>query len=96
MVFSRAMVNASPLLEPLRTRITEFQSTRFLALLRQLPIHVSPLPQPAASLTAIGRTVLTCIRGLRFPVATVVAMVADGMGTGLLSRSKNALWHAVQ
>lgn len=38
-----------------RTRITEFQSTRFLALLRQLPIHVSPSPQPAASLTAIGR-----------------------------------------
>jgi uncharacterized protein (DUF433 family) len=23
-----------------------------------------------------------CIRGLRFPVATVVAMLADGMGTG--------------
>ena len=22
-----------------------------------------------------------CIRGLRFPVATVVAMLADGMGT---------------
>lgn len=38
-----------------RTRITEFQSTRLLALIRQLPIHVSPLPQPAASLTAIGR-----------------------------------------
>ncbi|HZZ52763.1 MAG TPA: type II toxin-antitoxin system VapC family toxin [Trebonia sp.] len=38
-----------------RTRITEFQSTRFLALLGQLPIHVSPLPQPAIALTAIGR-----------------------------------------
>ncbi len=25
---------------------------------------------------------LPCIRGLRFPVATVVAMVADGMTTG--------------
>lgn len=23
-----------------------------------------------------------CIRGLRFPVATVLAMLADGMGTG--------------
>lgn len=38
-----------------RTRITEFQSTRFLALLGQLPIHVAPLPQSAAALTAIGR-----------------------------------------
>jgi predicted nucleic acid-binding protein len=38
-----------------RTRITEFQSTRFLALLGQLPIHVSPLPQPAVALAAIGR-----------------------------------------
>jgi len=38
-----------------RSRITEFQSTRFLALLGQLPIHVSPLPQPAVALTAIGR-----------------------------------------
>ena len=27
-----------------------------------------------------------CIRGLRFPVATVVAMLADGMGTaGILA-----------
>jgi len=25
---------------------------------------------------------LPCIRGLRFPVASVVAMVADGMATG--------------
>jgi uncharacterized protein (DUF433 family) len=25
---------------------------------------------------------LPCIRGLRFPVATVLAMLADGMGTG--------------
>lgn len=24
---------------------------------------------------------LPCIRGLRFPVATVIAMIADGMGT---------------
>jgi predicted nucleic acid-binding protein len=38
-----------------RTRITEFQSARFLALLRQLPIHVSPPPESAAALTAIGR-----------------------------------------
>jgi predicted nucleic acid-binding protein len=38
-----------------RARITEFQSTRFLVLLGQLPIHVSPLPQPAFALTAIGR-----------------------------------------
>lgn len=38
-----------------RTRTTEFQSTRFLALLSQLPIHVSLLPQPAFALTAIGR-----------------------------------------
>lgn len=38
-----------------RTRITEFQSTRFVALLGQLPIHVSPLPPSAVALTAIGR-----------------------------------------
>lgn len=36
-------------------RITEFQSTRFLALLGQLPIHVTPYPPQAAALMGIGR-----------------------------------------
>ncbi len=38
-----------------RKRITEFQATRFLALLGQLPIHVSPYPPRATALMAIGR-----------------------------------------
>jgi predicted nucleic acid-binding protein len=38
-----------------RKRITEFQSTRFLALLGQLPINVTACPPRATSLMAIGR-----------------------------------------
>jgi predicted nucleic acid-binding protein len=38
-----------------RNRITEFQATRFLALLGHLPILVSPYPPRATALMAIGR-----------------------------------------